>query len=238
MNRIGAWYYINLRHRTDRRESTEEQLRLTGCRNVTRVEAVRDMTGGAGCLQSHINAIQAGVDDGHDLFVVLEDDMLWKNPEQADEALRKAIAVADENPKDHFLYLMGTNPVQYFKSTDFDASFLRVQYAVDAGASLFSRAAAIEMVKVLKEALATSKDLLRELGVSKASMFSLTPFATDRARCKIFDRLLVITDREERQPLHQPQGYSDLEGRFVPNAFFRAKDKLRQMKARQAVSFR
>lgn len=236
MDRVGAWYYINLPHRTDRRKATEEQLRLTDCRNVARVEAVRDMTGGVGCIQSHINAIQAGVDDGHDLFVVMEDDMLWKSPEQADAALRKAIAVADKHPEEHLLYLLGTNPVQYFKSTDFDANFLRVQYAVDAGASLFSRAAAIEMLKVLRGALAKSKDLLRKVGICTRCIPRLCYLAADRIRSDIFDQLLVITDRQGHQPLHQPEGYSDLEGRFVSNALLRARAKIRKIKADQAAS--
>ena len=220
MERVGAWYFMNLAHRSDRREATERQLRAVGCRGMTRIEAVRDITGGVGCLQSHIRAIQAGVDDGHEFFVVIEDDMEWKNPEEADEALAKAIATGEGR---ELLYLLGTNPVQEFRAEELDSDFLQVKYAIDAGASLFSRPAALKMLEALNKALEESRQLLRSKGLSNSCIFRLTPLAADRIRCKLFESLLTITDKQGRQPMHQPGGYSDLEFRVQDHVANRRK---------------
>ena len=204
---ICGWVYMNLAYRTDRDEATREQ--LDGLPNVCRVEAVRDITGGVGCIQSHIKALQVGIDRKWETFAVLEDDMVWKE-DTCRERLDRAIDFGIN--KGFHAYLLGTNPKHEFKAEETDKEdYVRVKYAIDAGATVFTRAGAIEIQKTLQSALQKSKDLLRKKGLGYGTLRKLTALAADRVRCDRFKDLYVFTDSAGRQPMHQPGGYSDLE---------------------------
>ena len=76
---VDAVLYINLEHRTDRREHLLAQLEAVGVPQdkVWRVDAVRKEPGALGCTLSHIKAFQMILDRGWERALVLEDDFSW-----------------------------------------------------------------------------------------------------------------------------------------------------------------
>lgn len=71
--------YINLAHRTDRREQVESELQKLGVSNYTRFDAIRNTThGGLGCVSSHIQCLNNGLASGKPYIMVLEDDVEFK----------------------------------------------------------------------------------------------------------------------------------------------------------------
>ena len=69
-----GYYYINLDHRNDRKESILKQLGLLGI-EATRIPGVIDPNGDIGCSESHVKALEKGLQDEVDVIVVFEDDM-------------------------------------------------------------------------------------------------------------------------------------------------------------------
>lgn len=70
--------YINLDHRTDRRQQIEKELPKIPCQNVQRFSAIRDRKGGIGCTKSHIAIIEMAIQSGWKNVLILEDDMVFK----------------------------------------------------------------------------------------------------------------------------------------------------------------
>lgn len=68
--------YINLKHRTDRRVSIEEQLEKLGVTNPRRIEGRRNKNGALGCAMSHVAALQSPGNHGG-LLMVCEDDLIF-----------------------------------------------------------------------------------------------------------------------------------------------------------------
>lgn len=66
--------YINLAHRTDRREHIEQQLNNWGV-SYERMEAVHHEVGYLGCAQSHIRCLERAISEGWDSVCIVEDDM-------------------------------------------------------------------------------------------------------------------------------------------------------------------
>jgi glycosyl transferase family 25 len=72
--------YINLAHRTDRRESIESVLSCFP--KVERINAIRENPGFVGVTKSHIIALQHAITKGWDHVLIVEDDMVWINYEK------------------------------------------------------------------------------------------------------------------------------------------------------------
>lgn len=75
--------YINLAHRTDRREHMEQQLGLTAlpADRITRFEAVAKPDFGIlGCVESHIAVLELALEKGWEWTMVLEDDFTIRSP--------------------------------------------------------------------------------------------------------------------------------------------------------------
>jgi len=71
--------YINLDHRTDRKEQIEKELHKIPCQNVQRFSAIREREGAIGCTKSHIEVIKMAMSAGWKNVLVLEDDMVFKD---------------------------------------------------------------------------------------------------------------------------------------------------------------
>jgi len=108
VDRIDAWLYINLRHRTDRRAHIEQQLRSINVSTdrVYRIEAVYDAVGLVGCATSHIAALRfAAAHLEWHRVAILEDDFTWDDPSRVGDALTSLFA---ECPDVHvFMCAMG-----------------------------------------------------------------------------------------------------------------------------------
>ena len=73
-------FYINLSHRTDRKYNVERQMRQMGWKNYTRFEAIRHKCPAIGCYLSHIAVLERAKKLGLEYVVVLEDDVVFKDP--------------------------------------------------------------------------------------------------------------------------------------------------------------
>ena len=77
--------YINLEHRTDRKEHVEYQLRnVVGFSdrfvNIERVNAVKLANGALGCSLSHLKCLQQAKERNLDHVLICEDDITFFNP--------------------------------------------------------------------------------------------------------------------------------------------------------------
>lgn len=73
--------YINLAHRTDRKEHIEKQLECFG-EKVQRFDAIRDVSGIVGCGKSHIAVLKMAKARGWANVLVIEDDFAWRKTDK------------------------------------------------------------------------------------------------------------------------------------------------------------
>ena len=66
--------YINLDHRTDRRQEIESELNRMQVVPYTRFSAIKHEKGMLGCTMSHIGALKKGLESGADHILIFEDD--------------------------------------------------------------------------------------------------------------------------------------------------------------------
>jgi len=77
MDNIDCIYYINLEHRTDRKEQFLNEMKVLGVPDskIVRIEGVYTKNCGAvGCGYSHIKALTAFIESGHKNCIIFEDD--------------------------------------------------------------------------------------------------------------------------------------------------------------------
>ena len=78
MERIEKVVYINLEHRTDRREETVRELaKMFPEEKILRFEAIRNNNGAIGCTMSHISVIEMAISKKWSNILILEDDISW-----------------------------------------------------------------------------------------------------------------------------------------------------------------
>ena len=74
-------YYINLKHRTDRKKHILEQLSMINYpkTKIHRINATKNIDGATGCGLSHIKALTLAKNTQHkqDYIIILEDDYKW-----------------------------------------------------------------------------------------------------------------------------------------------------------------
>jgi len=73
-------FYINLDHRTDRREHVEHQLQLLGLYGQ-RFPAIKMDDGAIGCSFSHLKILQYAFINNLEHVLIIEDDILFQEPE-------------------------------------------------------------------------------------------------------------------------------------------------------------
>ncbi len=80
MEHIGCVYYINLDHRTDRKEEIEKELDTVGLLSKSiRIPGVYiSELGILGCACAHINAIESFLKSEHTTCIILEDDFTFQ----------------------------------------------------------------------------------------------------------------------------------------------------------------
>jgi glycosyl transferase family 25 len=74
-------YYINLDHRTDRKEHLIKEFATLGVNCTTRFNAIRNVNGAIGCTLSHIKVLQDAKINGLPYIMIVEDDIQFTNPE-------------------------------------------------------------------------------------------------------------------------------------------------------------
>jgi len=72
--------YINLEHRTDRKQQIEsELLKYFPVEKVHRFNAVLEPNGGIGCTKSHIKVLEMAIENGWKNCLIVEDDAVWSD---------------------------------------------------------------------------------------------------------------------------------------------------------------
>ena len=103
--------YINLNHRTDRKEHVERQLSLLGLTG-TRMPAVLHKQGALGCMMSHIQCIEHAKLHQWESVCVMEDDITFTNLEVFNKSLSHVM-------NQHWdVLLLGTNMAPPFEQID------------------------------------------------------------------------------------------------------------------------
>jgi GR25 family glycosyltransferase involved in LPS biosynthesis len=73
-------FYINLDHRTDRKEHFENlKTNFPFLKNIQRLSAIHETNGAIGCGKSHILALEKCLEYDDDVFMICEDDLLISN---------------------------------------------------------------------------------------------------------------------------------------------------------------
>ena len=80
LNDIKNILYINLEHRTDRKEHVEKQLNSVGLSNFKRFNAIKHNNGAIGCSFSHLKCLQIAKERNYDHILICEDDIEFLNP--------------------------------------------------------------------------------------------------------------------------------------------------------------
>lgn len=101
--------YINLEHRTDRRERIESHLKELGIENAERFHAIQTKSGAIGCSLSHLKCLELAKERKWSHVFICEDDFYCVKP----TIFQKSIQTFEENyKKDHIQWdvlLIGGN---------------------------------------------------------------------------------------------------------------------------------
>ena len=74
-------FYINLEHRTDRKEHVEKELLNIGLKEAQRFNAIKMENGAVGCSMSHLRILQDAQKNNLDHILIVEDDISFLDPE-------------------------------------------------------------------------------------------------------------------------------------------------------------
>jgi glycosyl transferase family 25 len=72
--------YINLEHRTDRKENVELQLKSVGLTDFERFNAIKNNNGAIGCSMSHLQCLLTAKERNYEHIFICEDDITFLNP--------------------------------------------------------------------------------------------------------------------------------------------------------------
>lgn len=107
-------YYINLQHRTDRKEHVEKQLHNIGI-IPNRFEAIKMENGAIGCSMSHLKLLQEAVKNNLEHILIVEDDITFLDPELFKTQINKFFELHQNNWD---VILLGGNNMPPYKNID------------------------------------------------------------------------------------------------------------------------
>lgn len=82
-------FYINLKHRTDRKTHVENELQKMGWNNYTRFNAIQLKDGRVGCSMSHLKLLKMAKEKNLEYIVIVEDDIMFTRPKMFNKMLDK-----------------------------------------------------------------------------------------------------------------------------------------------------
>jgi glycosyl transferase family 25 len=107
-------FFINLDHRSDRRQHVEKQLHSIGITNPMRFSAIKLQNGAIGCAMSHLKCLEYARHNNWDHVLIVEDDIQFLDPglfiTQMNEFLN--------NQKEWDVVLLGGNNVPPYRQVD------------------------------------------------------------------------------------------------------------------------
>lgn len=96
INDIKHAYYINLEHRTDRKEHIEDQLSKVGI-NASRFNAIKMQNGAVGCSMSHLKILQDAYANKYEHILIMEDDITFLDPDLFKNQFNKFLHIHGNN---------------------------------------------------------------------------------------------------------------------------------------------
>jgi glycosyl transferase family 25 len=110
-------FYINLEHRVDRKHHVETQLDSIGLKG-TRFNAIKMENGAIGCSMSHLKLLQLALKSGLDHILIVEDDLLFLDPELFKSQLDKFLQNHGSSSSWDVILFAGNNMPPYQKVND------------------------------------------------------------------------------------------------------------------------
>jgi glycosyl transferase family 25 len=107
-------FYINLEHRTDRKEYVEEELKKIGI-TANRFNAIKMENGAIGCSMSHLKILQNAQQNNLDHVLIVEDDITFLNPELFKSQINKFFKIHNNNWD---VILLGGNNMPPYENID------------------------------------------------------------------------------------------------------------------------
>ena len=118
LNYFDAILYINLEHRSDRKERLLSQLETAGANpeKIFRIDAHLDpLNGHRGCGQSHVNALNFALEKDFNSILILEDDFVFTHKKEEIDSYIQKFTTHMENEWD--VFLLSSNVIDYKKTT-------------------------------------------------------------------------------------------------------------------------
>ena len=109
--------YINLQHRTDRKEHIEGQLKTIGLSTYERFNAIKLNDGRVGCSMSHLKCLELAKERNYDHLLICEDDTTFLNPALFIKQLNTFFQIKRVKHWDVLLFA-GNNSPPYYKVDD------------------------------------------------------------------------------------------------------------------------
>lgn len=107
-------FFINLDHRTDRKQHVKKQLRSIGIFNPTRFNAIRLPNGAIGCGMSHLRCLEHARDNAWDHVLIVEDDIQFLDPSLFVNQMNAFL----HNQKEWDVLLLAGNNVPPYREVD------------------------------------------------------------------------------------------------------------------------
>jgi len=117
-------YYINLEHRTDRKDHVTKELAILGIKCATRFNAIRNQNGAIGCTLSHIKVLQDAQKNGLPYIMIVEDDIQFTKPELFKDQLN---GLLQSKESWDVILIAGNNLPPYRKVNDFCVQVVQCQ---------------------------------------------------------------------------------------------------------------
>lgn len=107
-------FFINLDHRTDRKQHVEKQLRSVGISSPVRFSAIRLPNGAIGCGMSHLRCLEHARNNAWDHVLIVEDDIQFLDPSLFVNQINALL----HNQKEWDVLLLGGNNVPPYREVD------------------------------------------------------------------------------------------------------------------------
>jgi len=144
--------YINLDHRTDRKENVEKELTRMGITNFERFPAVKREPGYVGALESHLNLLKEAKQRGNKNVLILEDDFEFTIPKERFWELIDAVKNVNYD-----VIMLGANRgasrTKNANSTNFNKVLYKVDFAMAPSAYLVHSQFFDTLIKKFEECL-------------------------------------------------------------------------------------
>lgn len=186
-------YYINLSHRTDRKQHCEKELNEMNF-EYTRFNAIKNSLGILGCGMSHLGVLQEAKKLNLDYVVIIEDDILFTDKIEYIKMLKNFFS----KKIDYDVFLLGCNIKEYEVYKD---NIVKVNRCFAAHGYIVKNHYYDKMIKNFKESI---KNLLEK----NDNQYYIDVYWQKLQKEDTFLTLLPLT-------VTQKEFYSDIENKLV-----------------------